>query len=148
VNAYSVGYPTSSAFVNSSSATVTLNAEWAIKSPTTPALNVNAVEVVDTPTEELTEDLGVFRPLDRRYPVVVAGQLGGYDGTLCIYTTTSAEWTAIRGLLESQQVLYLESGFGWSKYIRLVSGARVEIMGTTNAPRRKIEVSYVEVSAP
>lgn len=148
VNAYSVGYPTSSPYSSSSSSSIPVNAEWALKAPLTPTLNVSTLEVVDTPTEELTEDLGVFRPLDRRYPVVVAGQLGGYDGTLCIYTTTSAEWTSVKALLESQQVLYLESGFGWSKYIRLVSGARVEIMGTTNAPRRKIEVSYVEVSAP
>ena len=148
INAYSIGLPTISAYTTNNTGTLALTSDWSIKSLTNPSLNLIDVQVVDKPTEELTEDLGVFRPLDRRYPVVVAGQLGGYDGELSLVTSTAGQWTALKAILESQQVLYLESPYGWSKYIRIISGAKAEILGTNTAPRRRISVSYVEVSAP
>lgn len=148
VNAYSVGYPTASAWATSTGYTLALTADWALKHLTNPTLNLNTVQIIDKPTEEIVEDIAVFRPLDRRYPVVVAGSLGGWDGQLTIVTTTSAEWSSLKALLEAQAVLYLESAFGWSKYIRITSGAKAEILGTQTAPRRRVEVSYVEVQAP
>lgn len=126
-----------------------LNAvDWNLKCPELPALNMLDVQVIDKPGEELSEDLGVFRPMDRRYPIVVAGSLGGWDGTLTIMTASAAEWATVKALLECQKILYLESNFGWSKYIRLVSGAKAEIMGTATSPRRRIQVQYVETAAP
>lgn len=145
---YTGGLIQTSNWTTSSGVNVTIAQDWNLKCPQTPALNLLNVQVVDKPGEELTEDLGVFRPLDRRYPVVVAGQLGGWDGDLTIVTSYTTDWSALKSLLESQKVLYLESPFGWSKYIRITSGAKVEISGTIGAPRRRISVSYIQVSAP
>lgn len=146
---YTGGLTLTSAWTTPGAVGITIAADWNLKCPTLPSLNRTNVQVIEQPGEEMTEDLGVFRPLDRRYPVVVAGQLGGWDGTLTIFTTTAAEWNAIRALLESQRVLYLESPFtSYGKYIRITSGARLELMGTLAAPRRRISVSYIQVQQP
>ena len=145
---YTGGLTFTSAWTTPGAVAISIAADWNLKCPTLPSINRVGVQVVDQPSEELTEDLGIFRPLDRRYPVVVAGQLGGWDGTLTLVTTTAAEWNAIKALLESQKVLYLESPFGWSKYIRITSGAKVDILGTLASPRRRISVSYIQVQQP
>lgn len=121
---------------------------WHLKVPQTPALNAYDVRVVVNPSEDITEDLGVFRPLDRRYPVVVAGKLGGWDGEFTIATITAAEWDTIKSLVEAQRILLLQSPYGWDKYIRIVNGARTLIQGTTTTPRRRVTFQYVEVGSP
>jgi hypothetical protein len=121
---------------------------WHLKVPQTPALNAYDVRVVVNPSEDITEDLGVFRPLDRRYPVVVSGKLGGWDGEFTIATITAAEWDTIKALIEAQRVLLLQSPYGWDKYIRIVNGARTLIQGTTTTPRRRVTFQYVEVGSP
>lgn len=121
---------------------------WNLKDPVNPGLNIIGLRVVPEPEDHIDEDLGVFRPLDRRYPVIVSGELTGWDGSLEIHTNTAAQWTALKTLLESQMVLRLESPFDGGKYIRLVGGAKVSKAGTSGSPRRKITVSYVETEAP
>jgi hypothetical protein len=147
VNATNAGATNASAWTSNQTANITV-ADWNIKCPETPALNMLDVQIIGQPSEEMNEELGVFRPLDRRYPVVVAGTLGSWDGDLNIYTSTTAEWNALRALLEAQKVLLLESPFGWSKYIRLTSGIRVNILGTNTSPRRNVTVNYVQTVAP
>lgn len=134
---------------SSGTVTVTIAADkWNLKVPQSDPLNVYNLRVVVDPQEDITEDLGVFRPLDRRYPVVVAGKLGGWDGEFTIATITTAEWDAVKALVEAQRVLLLQSPFGWEKYIRIINGARTLIQGTTTTPRRQVTFQYVEVSSP
>lgn len=141
------GITYTSAWSTVRNATVTADV-WNLKVPENAALNDVDVNVIGQPGEEMTEDMGVFRGLDRRYPVVVAGTLGGWDGTLQIATASEAEWQTLKAVLECQKVLLLESPFGWSKYIRIVSGASVTSAGTPSAPRRYVSVSYVQTQAP
>jgi hypothetical protein len=134
---------------SSGTVTVTIQADkWNLKVPQNDPLNVYNLRVVVDPQEDITEDVGVFRPLDRRYPVVVAGKLGGWDGEFTIATITTAEWDAIKALVEAQRVLLLQSPFGWEKYIRIINGARTLIQGTTTTPRRQVTFQYVEVNSP
>ena len=134
---------------SSGTVTVTIAADkWNLKVPQNDPLNVYNLRVVVDPQEDITEDLGVFRPLDRRYPVVVAGKLGGWDGEFTIATVTTAEWDAVKALVEAQRVLLLQSPFGWEKYIRIINGARTLIQGTTTTPRRQVTFQYVEVDSP
>ena len=121
---------------------------WNLKCPETPALNAIGVSVIGNPSEDVEEDIGVFRTLGRRYPVVVSGTLTGWDGQLDMQTSTAAEWTAIKGVIEAQKILLLESPFGVSKYIRLIGGAQTAIAGTPGAPRRSVKAAYVETEAP
>lgn len=146
---YTGGYVASGAYTTSSTTSININQDWNIKVPTSPSLNILDANIIDKPQDTINEDLGVFRPIDRRYPIVVAGSLTGWDGSLTIITTTAAQWTALKSVLECQAVLYLEGPFiGAGKYIRIISGARVELMGTLSAPLRRISVEYVEVQTP
>lgn len=121
---------------------------WNIKSPQVPSINWADVIVTGELTDQVSEDLGVFRPLDRRYPVTVAGTLTGWDGDLTIHCANNADWTKLRTLIESQLVLRLESPFGWSKYVRILPGSKARLYGTASTPRRDVVVQYVETSAP
>ena len=134
----------------SGSSTMTLAAltEWNLKVPETPELNIIGVNVVGSPEETLGEEVGVFRPIDRRYPVVVSGELTGWDGSISISTVTAAAWTALAAVLENQKVLLLQSPFGWQKYIRIVGDVKTAIQGTPTAPRRRATLTYVETAAP
>lgn len=147
---YTGGFTMTSTWTTPAAVTVTINADWNLKVVTVAngVLNMYDAQVIDKPSEELTENLGVFRPLDRRTPIVVAGTLGGWDGDLQIITSTAAEWDKLKALLEAQTVIYLESAFGWSKYIRITSGARMTTSGTIGMPVRRVTVNYVEVQAP
>ena len=142
-----------SAAINSSlwntSQAVYLNADtWNFKVPGSENLNAINVNVTGRPTETITEDLGVFRPLGRKYPVVVAGTLSGDDGELMVTCTTTAEWNSLKTIVAAQSVMLLESTFGWSKYIRLLSGISSDIFGTATSPKRSVKLSYVEVDMP
>jgi hypothetical protein len=147
VLAYLSGVLNGSAWATSVPVSVPADA-WNLKCPQAPNINVVNVTVVGNPDESLGEDLGVFRPTDRRYPVIVSGQLTGWDGSLKIHTAGATEWSAVKALIESQRILLLESAFGTSKYIRLMPGPRVVLKGTSTLPRREVDVSYVETASP
>lgn len=144
---------TYSSFINASAwsaaqSTVITADTWNLKSLSNPALNMIDLRVIGRPTEQVQEDLGVFRPLGRRYPVVVAGSLTGWDGELKVTCYGESEWESVKALAESQSILLLESLFGWSKYVRIISGAKSELAGTPTAPQRDLGLAYVEVEQP
>lgn len=143
----------SSAFINAGlystpQAAFINEASWNLKAPLNSSINMINVSVVGRPNEQVEEDLGVFRPLGRKYAVVVAGTISGWDGDLTVSCSTNAEWQALKALITSQEVLFLESMFGWSKYVRLLSPTKNETFGTTTAPRRNVSLTYVEVEKP
>lgn len=123
-------------------------AVWNLKDVADSSLNIVGLNVTGSPTEDMTEQQGVFSPLGRRYPVIVSGAVSGWDGQLEVTTASASEWTALVKLIESQNVLLLESVFGWSKYVRLLSGTKAALTGTPSAPRRSVSIKYVEVERP
>lgn len=147
VSAYTSGVLNTSNPSGSASATLTATT-WNLKCPQAPNLNMIGVTVINNPSENLNEDVGIFRPDNRRYPVVVSGSLTGWDGDLNIITLNGNEWEQVKALLEAKAVLYLESPFGWSKYIRLSGERRTTLRGTATTPRRDISVQYVETASP
>lgn len=133
----------------SSTLSATINTiDWNVKCPENSALNMYSALVTGSPSEQLNEDLGIFQAIDRKYPVIVAGTLGGWDGELTIQTATSSDWSTLKALLESQKILLLESPFGTSKYIRSIGKPTVAISGTSSAPRRTVSISFIETDAP
>ena len=148
VSAYISGVLNTSVASAPVAVTVPIVEAWNIKCPQSPNLNVIGVTVVGNPSEGINEDIGVFRPFGRRYPVTVSGTLTGWDGEFDIITLNADEWSRLKALIESQLVLLVESPFGWRKYVRLSNGASVTMLGTAAAPRRRVSVSYVETSSP
>lgn len=147
VLAYAIGVLNGSAW--SASVPVSLPADaWNIKCPQAPDINMTGLEVIGNPDEEISEDLGVFRPTDRTLPIIVAGALTGWDGSLKIHVAGRAKWAALSDLITSQNILLVESPFGWAKYIRFLPGAKAVMRGTALTPRRIVDVAYVETAAP
>lgn len=148
VSAYTVGVLNTSPPSTPDDATL-LADTWNLKCPQSIALNIIGVTVTGEPAESTTEDLGVFRPLDRTYPVIVSGTLGGWDGDLTVHCASAAEWAALKVIIESGRVVLLESPFGWAKYIRIQPGTVKSAMkGSASLPRRVVTMSYVETSTP
>lgn len=123
---------------------------WWAKAITTPALNVGGVSLLANPEFQVEEGLSVLRPIGRQYPVVVAGTVGGYDGSGVILTRTVAEGEAVEALLRHQGVVLLQAPFVDSAGVGLQSWVRVTarswpLKGTPDAPIREFAVSWVDV---
>ena len=132
----------------SSSATITVANDglWWLKVVGYPALNISGVRVLNGPQEKQSGQVGVFQPIGREKSVVVEGSLGGADGSYDVMTGTDAEWTALLALVSSQQTILVQDPFGQQKYVR-VTDRSWTLLGTPDAPRRQVQISYVEVAA-
>ena len=122
-------------------------ADWNLKAPLDPSLNLLGASVTADPDWTQNEDAATFRPVGRKYPVVVSMSLGGADGSLEISANTDAEWAAVEALRDYAGALLLESPYGWSRYIRILSRSWTE-KGSPEAARRRTAFSFLEVGAP
>ena len=120
---------------------------WNLKAPLAPELNLLGAAVNADPEYTQEEDAATFRPVGRKYPVVVSMAIGGADGSLTLRARTNAEWAIVQALRDYQGALYLESPFGWGMYIRILSRSWVEF-GSASAPRRRVTVAFLEVESP
>lgn len=123
-----------------------ITAGWNLKAPLDPALNLLGAAVNADPEYTQEEDAATFRPVGRKYPVVVSMAIGGADGSLTLRARTN-EWATVQALRDYQGTLYLESPFGWGMYIRILSRSWVEF-GSASAPRRRVTVAFLEVEVP
>lgn len=121
---------------------------WNLKAVEVPGLAFVEVPVIGEIIQELDEDVGVFRPLDRRLPVVVAGELTGYDGSLEIRLTEQWQWETLKSLIEAQRVLLMQRPYGDQQYIRFVDKRSIGLWGTPTNPQRRVILKYVETGAP
>jgi hypothetical protein len=130
---------------SSASVTVTNDGTWWWKAVAAPSLNRGNVRVLDSLTEQVEEDLGVFRPKGRSTALVVAGSIYGRDGSYKVATTGDSEWDGVYALLRHQGVILVQDPFGGDKYVRITSRS-FETTGGATALRRLAQAGYVEVS--
>ncbi len=127
---------------------------WWVKAVTNPTLNRGGVQLLDKPTQSVTEAVAVFTPLGRDRPLVVSGEVLGDDGTAQLQTSTATEHTAIMALLRHQGPLLLQAPFtdatnvGLQWFIRLTGNREHTLEGTPTAPRRQISLTWVDVGPP
>lgn len=121
---------------------------WWLKDPTDATVN-QAVNVNQPPKTSRVEQSGAFYPLGRTRPVVVADAMTGDDGAIGLLTLTAAAYTALLVLLKRQRVLFLESPFGESWYVRLMGSRDTTLSrSAAAAPYRQTSVTYVETDMP
>lgn len=146
----SVGYVgdnvIASAWSATTNVTTTNDGAWWFKSMSTPALNVGTVTVLDGLDVNVEEQIGVFRPLGRQYPVVLSQAIGGLDGSYEIATRGAAEHAAVWAVLAHQGTLLVQDPFGEQKYIRIIRRG-MNRTGGASMPITRIAVEYVEVSS-
>ncbi len=148
VNAIYSGAATNSSNWVTSAAVNLTGGTWNLKAVEVPGLAFIEVPVIGEIIQELDEDVGVFRPLDRRLPVVVAGELTGYDGSLEIRLTEQWQWETLKALIEAQRVLLMQRPYGDQQYIRFVDKRSIGLWGTPTNPQRRVILKYVETGAP
>lgn len=122
-------------------------AKWNLKAPLDATLNWLDAKVDADPQFTQAEDAGVFRPIGRKFPVVISMSLGGADGSMVVTARTSAEWAKLEALRDYAGTLLLESPHGWARYVRIVGRAWSET-GGRGAARRKLACEFLEVGAP
>lgn len=139
------GSPIASAWSSLDTATVPVDGWW-LKTLDRPDLNIGhaAITLGD---EARFVDVGIHRPIDAEYAVVVSGVPGGWDGSLLIRGRDASDIAAIEALLDYDGPVYVEEPWGESRWVRLVDMKR-QRGGFTGAPRTLFPVSYVEVEAP
>jgi len=115
--------------------------DWWFKVPQEPALTVAHVREVGDVPMQLVEDVGVFYPKGRSKPVVVAGQVHGYDGTYRIVADAD-EIADIQAVLAYAGSIYVEDPWGGAKWIRIVERS---LTRRGAAAREEWSVRYLEV---
>jgi hypothetical protein len=143
--------PILSAYSANTTVTPVNDASWWMKAPLDPTINTGGPGVLRVVKGSLAfsieEDLGTFRPLGRRNAVVVAGDLGGEDGSLQLTTLGAAEWAELLAVLTHQEPLLLQDPDGSQKYVR-INASREWRRDAGATARRTVTVPYVEVDAP
>lgn len=112
---------------------------------TCPAMNISGVRVLGPLSSNVTQSVGVFRPLGRTTPVVVSGDIYGRDGDYSLLFVGDAEWEAAQAILFTfAGDVCVQDPFGTQRIVRFVSRSVTE-EGTAEVPRRTVTVGYVEV---
>lgn len=126
---------------------------WELRSVDDPNTYYNFTVPVTGINFDQYEGQTVFRPLGSNYPVVVAGDIGGDDGSMTIVTTNQTTWDNIKTMLDLQSDLYLVAPFVDSNnlarrwFVRVTGRSWVE-SGVPAAQVRTATVSFVEVEPP
>lgn len=123
---------------------VTNDGTWWLKSIDEPTLNVGSLRVLGPLQVVVEEPHTVFRPIGADRPIVIAGAIGGQDGSLEIVTNGDAEWADVEAILLHQGVLLVQDPTGRQKYIRVTSRAWEEAYSAGRIVRTA-SVDFVEV---
>jgi hypothetical protein len=136
----------SSAWSGDAAAFVTNDGQWWIKALGQPEFNIGRVNVRGPVQDNTVQSVGVFRPLGRSTPVVVAGEIYGSDGDYAVLLVGDDEWAAAQGVLFGfAGDICIQSPFGRQKIVRIISRS-VQEEGTATRPRRTVSIGYVEVT--
>lgn len=134
-----------SAWSATSNVTTVNDGTWVFKTLEPTAQVATDVAVQPDDAWEEPEQIGIFRPIGRTYPVVVAGALEADSGSYRIVAASTAAYTALAPLIAYQGTLLVLSPFGDQKYVRIISRS-VTRTGTKDRPRYEYDLGYVEVT--
>lgn len=133
--------------------TITPDTSWWIKAIRSPSLNAKGLRVQQGLSSEIQEQQGVFQPLGRTLPVVIASGISGVNDSVRIVTTTDAEWAALLPLLQHQGILLIQEpqtlGGGTlaprQKWVRITERSWTT-SGTPGSPVRDVSVTWTQVA--
>jgi hypothetical protein len=124
---------------------VTNDQSWWLKAVSLPSINRGSLKVNPGFDVNPLEQIGIFRPIGRRTPVIVSSGLQGEDGTFTISTLGDAEFDAVWALATHTGSLLLQTPQAEQKYIRITDRA-FSRSGTVTNPQNEVKITYVEVS--
>ncbi len=126
--------------------------DWELRSLDAPTTVVTLAAPVAGLTWNQYEGVTVLRPLGATYPVVVAGDINGDDGTISFTTKTQAQWDTLKTILEAQSDLLLVSPFrdnaGLSeKWVIRLTSRDWSSEGVIGTPVKRVTANFVETGA-
>ena len=133
-----------SAWSSSSTVSVTNDKTWWFKPMSYPAYNLGGLRVGNGISETIVETTGVFRPLGRTNPLVVAGSIYKNDGNYQISVISDTEWTALQKIVNAQSIVLVQDPYGTQKYVRFTSRS-LDLGGTSARRVRNVKIDYIEV---
>jgi len=143
------GLLTSATSANSTSATLTVTSWW-LKDPSNPLLNITVqpLRTSDTVDFESTEQMAVYKPLGRKYPIVVTDVVQGVRFELELEFTNVAAWNSFSAIRDTRRVLLLMSPlFNTQWWVKIGSVVRRKVH-PTDATYCTANVPFIEVSEP
>lgn len=120
---------------------------WTFISPTDPTIRVDGIKVLLPVDQEVTEQIGMYRPLGRSSAVVVTSAISGDDGRYIFMVTSDSEWTNVYALIRYQGTIFVIDPIGRTKYVRFLTRRWTE-EGPVSKLRRRVTIDYVEVDEP
>jgi hypothetical protein len=118
--------------------------DWFFKDLLDPSRNFSPL--MASLAQSVTEKLDVFRPEGRGYPIVVAGDIGGYDGQVGVRTHGAAQWAQLSYFLRLQRPFLIQAPDGEQVYARISSDRSIERQPSpAGNVIRTISFPYVEV---
>lgn len=135
----------------SASATTTLpTTEWWIKDPLGYEEDVLIHVQADGPLRrERIQQSATYRPIGRKYPIIVTDKIEGYNGSLKLeFINDDASLAKVLALFETQRVLLLQSGWlAEQMYVRFRDNWQEDVHNT-DPPHRVISIDYIEQPQP
>jgi hypothetical protein len=135
---------------SSATSTPTTATGWWLKDPQDATRNIVIDVYSETWNTDEDEEMAIYKPLGRTYPVVVSDTIHGRDGKLELEFTSLAAITAFRLIRSGQRPLLLQrvyAGLNEQKYIRL--GRKLVVKESNTTPiLYQAQIEYVEVEVP
>lgn len=97
---------------------------WWFKDLANPAANFSPLTA--TFPQSVTEQLDIYRAEGRKYPIVVAGDIGGFDGTATARTIGPAQWVSMIYFVLLQRAFLVQAPDGEQWMIRAASNRDID----------------------
>jgi hypothetical protein len=118
---------------------------WWLKDLRNPAANFSPL--LATLPQSMTEQLDIFRPEGRPYPLVVSGDLTGTDGTMTVQVIGPTQWASLRYFARLQYAFLLQAPDGEQWMVRTAGDRSIERRPSpAQNVIREVSWPYVEVA--
>ena len=159
VTSVNMGASSLTSLPNESAAVSTTTDVWWLVNPLDTTLAVSPFVTSFTMTQ--MEQATAHTVLGQAFPTVVSSVMGGKDGQLTVQTTSSTEWAAIEGVINSRAILWMTNSLGDGLYVRvgpapggMSSGYGLQskqaqmVRSPSQNPVRTITLQYQQVAQP
>lgn len=128
-------------------APVMANTQWWISSTSNPALRYPLL-VQNAFSETQKHTSGVMYPLGSRYPITIAGVVGGRDGSIDVIWNDLPNWQNFLDFLRLGEIYILLSPVENKKFYIFINSDVTWENNASSQPWRKVTIPYIETAPP
>jgi hypothetical protein len=128
-------------------APIMANTQWWISSTSNPALRYPLL-VQNAFSETQKHTSGVMYPLGSRYPITIAGVVGGRDGSIDVIWNDLPNWQNFLDFLRLGEIYILLNPVENKKFYIFINSDVTWENNASSQPWRKVTIPYVETAPP